>query len=44
MPDYRSLKMGHALDNQDIADLVAFLSSKRPATSPLAMALMKSEK
>jgi len=38
MPDYRSLKMGHALDNQDIADLVAFLSSKRPATSPLNMA------
>jgi mono/diheme cytochrome c family protein len=44
MPDYRSLKMGHALDNQDIADLVAFLSSKRPANSALAMTLMQSEK
>jgi len=44
MPDYRTLKMGHALDNQDIADLVAFLSSKRPANSALAMTLMQSEK
>ena len=37
MPNYQSLKMGHALDNQDIADIVSFLSSLRPATSPLAM-------
>ncbi len=31
MPDYRFLNSGHALSDQDIADLVAFLSSKRPA-------------
>jgi cytochrome c oxidase cbb3-type subunit III len=31
MPDYRFLNRGHALSDQDIADLVAFLSSKRPA-------------
>jgi mono/diheme cytochrome c family protein len=38
MPDYRSLNMGHALSNQDIADLVSFLSSLRPASSPMAIA------
>lgn len=38
MPNYQSLNMGHALSNQDIADLVSFLSSKRPASSPLAVA------
>lgn len=31
MPDYRFLNMGHALSDQDIADVVAFISSKRPA-------------
>jgi cytochrome c oxidase cbb3-type subunit 3/ubiquinol-cytochrome c reductase cytochrome c subunit len=31
MPDYRFLNLGHALSNQDVADLVAFISSKRPA-------------
>jgi cytochrome c oxidase cbb3-type subunit III len=30
MPDYRALNMGHALANQDIADLVAYLGSMRP--------------
>lgn len=30
MPDYRALNMGRALSNQDIADLVAYLSSMRP--------------
>ena len=33
MPDYRHLNAGKALSNQDVADLVAFLVSKRP---PLA--------
>jgi cytochrome c oxidase cbb3-type subunit III len=33
MPDYRNLKMGHALSNQDIADLVAYLVSMRPTTT-----------
>ena len=41
MPDYRSLNSGHALADQDIADLVTFLSSKRPANSPMAMAEVK---
>jgi mono/diheme cytochrome c family protein len=41
MPDYRSLNSGHALADQDIADLVSFLSSKRPANSPMAMAEVK---
>jgi cytochrome c oxidase cbb3-type subunit III len=31
MVDYRYLNMGHALSNQDIADLVAYLASSRPA-------------
>ncbi len=30
MPDYRFLNMGHALANQDISDLVAYLASMRP--------------
>lgn len=30
MPDYRNLNLGRALSNQDIADLVAYLVSKRP--------------
>ncbi len=30
MPDYRSLNAGHALSDQDIADVVAFVASKRP--------------
>lgn len=30
MPDYRMLNLGHALADQDITDLVAFLASKRP--------------
>ena len=37
MPNYQTLKLGHALSDQDIADLVSFLSSKRPADSQLAM-------
>jgi mono/diheme cytochrome c family protein len=32
MPDYRSLNAGHALSDQDIADVVAYLASKRPIT------------
>ncbi len=30
MPDYRNLKLGKALTDQDVTDLVAFLASKRP--------------
>jgi cytochrome c oxidase cbb3-type subunit III len=30
MPDYRTLNMGHALRDQDISDLVAYLGSLRP--------------
>jgi len=30
MPDYRFINLGHALADQDITDLVTFLSSKRP--------------
>ncbi len=30
MPNYKILNLGHALADQDITDLVAFLSSKRP--------------
>lgn len=33
MPDYRTLNAGHALADQDITDIVAFLASKRP-TNP----------
>ncbi len=32
MPDYRSLNLGRALSDQDITDLVAYLSSLRPVT------------
>jgi len=32
MPDYRMLNLGHALADQDITDIVAFLASKRPIT------------
>lgn len=34
MPDYRSLNMGRPLASQDIADLVAYLASMRPSTTP----------
>jgi cytochrome c oxidase cbb3-type subunit III len=37
MPDYRFLNMGHALNDQDVADLVAYLASKRPAAAQQAM-------
>lgn len=30
MPDYRTLKLGHALSDQEITDLVAYLASLRP--------------
>ncbi len=33
MPDYRFLKAGKPLSDEDITDLVAFLESKRPADS-----------
>ena len=33
MPDYRVLKFGKPLSDQDITDLVAFLASKRPITA-----------
>jgi cytochrome c oxidase cbb3-type subunit 3 len=36
MPDYRFLNAGHALNDQDVADLVAYLASKRPAASAAA--------
>ena len=36
MPDYRHLKLGKALTDQDITDLVAFLASKRPVNSAVA--------
>jgi mono/diheme cytochrome c family protein len=42
MPDYRTLNTGHALSDQDIADLVAFLASKRPVT-PNVQALHTNE-
>ena len=32
MPDYRNLSLGRALANQDITDLVAYMSSLRPVT------------
>ncbi len=37
MPNYRMLNAGHALADQDIADLVSYLSSLRPANSPMAI-------
>jgi len=33
MPDFRTLNLGHALSGQDVADLVAYLTSLRPAIS-----------
>jgi len=30
MPDYRTLNLGHALSDQDITDVVSYLSSLRP--------------
>ncbi|MGA8029474.1 MAG: cytochrome c [Bryobacteraceae bacterium] len=33
MPDYRTLNLGHALTNQDVANLVAYLASLRPANA-----------
>jgi cytochrome c oxidase cbb3-type subunit III len=33
MPDYRFLKLGKALNEQEITDVVAFLASKRPNNS-----------
>lgn len=36
MPDYRFLNAGRALNDQDIADLVAYLASKRPADAVAA--------
>jgi cytochrome c oxidase cbb3-type subunit 3 len=41
MPNYLMLNAGHALADQDIADLVSFLSSLRPPNSAIAMAEMK---
>ncbi len=36
MPDYRFLGLGHPLSDQDVADIVAYLSSKRPADAAAA--------
>ena|GEM_PF-479345 len=33
MPDFRHLKLGRALSDQDVTDLVAYLSSMRPPTA-----------
>jgi cytochrome c oxidase cbb3-type subunit 3 len=33
MPDYRTLNMGHPLANQDVADLTAYLASRRPTAT-----------
>ena len=41
MPNYQMLNAGHALADQDIADIVSFLSSLRPPTSAIAMLEMK---
>lgn len=37
MPDWRVLNRGHALSDQDVADLVAFLSSLRPSYAATAL-------
>jgi mono/diheme cytochrome c family protein len=37
MPDYRNLKLGKALDDGDVTNLVAFLASKRPVEVTEAM-------
>jgi mono/diheme cytochrome c family protein len=36
MPDFRRLKLGHALTDQDITDLVTYLASMRPANASTA--------
>ena len=33
MPDFRILNLGHALNDQDVTDLVAYLASLRPAAA-----------
>ena len=33
MPDYRSVNLGHALSDQDITDVVSYLSSLRPVAA-----------
>jgi cytochrome c553 len=38
MPDYRTVNLGHALSDQDITDLVAYLASLRP-TAPNVQAM-----
>lgn len=38
MPDYRTLNLGHALSDQDITDVVAYLSSLRPEEENSQMA------
>jgi mono/diheme cytochrome c family protein len=35
MPNYRFLNAGHALNDQDVSDLVAYMASLRPAESPM---------
>jgi len=37
MPDYRVLGLGHALSDQDISDLVAYLAEKRPPAVTAAL-------
>lgn len=40
MPDYRNLKLGKALSDEEITDLVGFLSSKRPSDATMAQSGM----
>jgi mono/diheme cytochrome c family protein len=35
MPNYRALNAGHALNDQDVSDLVAYLASLRPESSTM---------
>jgi mono/diheme cytochrome c family protein len=44
MPDYRFLNSGRALNDQDVADLVAYMASKRPANSVAAAEEMRGTK
>jgi len=44
MPDYRTLKLGKPLADQDITDLVSFLASKRPANSATAKSSQQESK
>ena len=37
MPNYRFLNAGHALSDQDVSDLVAYLASLRPAESTMGI-------